>query len=149
MQSVLWRSPVPPAAKHPHILQLVWGSQACKFPPFFIKVTTVIVAKQFSFNFIRLQDMSPNVFLSSSLCAFTNCNLAFLCCFGNNGYFLAEWPFSPCCFRTRFTVDNDTLLPASASIFTRTFAFVLGLIHTSQQSTLISRTRLLPEWYGG
>ncbi|KAI4887464.1 hypothetical protein NFI96_001530 [Prochilodus magdalenae] len=35
------------------------------------------------------------------------------------GFFLAEWPFSPCRYRTRFTVDNDTLLPASAIMFTR------------------------------
>ena len=40
-----------------------------------------------------------------------------------------ERPFSLCRYRTRFTVDVDTFLPVSSSIFTRSFA-VLGLICT-------------------
>ena len=42
----------------------------------------------------------------------------FFCWFWSNGFFLAEWPFSPCCYRMNFTVNNETLLPAPASIFT-------------------------------
>ncbi|KAI4883910.1 hypothetical protein NFI96_021125 [Prochilodus magdalenae] len=65
---------------------------------------------------------------------------------------LAEWPFSPCRYRTRFTVDNDTLLPASAIMFTRSFAFALGLIctlRTKARSSLGHRTFFLPEPYDG
>ena len=89
---------------------------------------------------------------SLSLCAFANCNLAFLGFFWSNGFFLAEWPFSPCRYSTRFTVDNDTLLPASANIFTRSLAFVLGFICTfltKAHSSLGHGTRLLPERYDG
>ena len=53
--------------------------------------------------------------------------------------------------RNCFTVDIDTLLPVSSSIFTRSFAFVLGLICsfcTKVRSSLGDRTRLLPErWW--
>lgn len=56
--------------------------------------------------------------------AFTNCKLFFLCffiiCILSNGFFLAEWPFSPCWFITYFL-----------TCFT---FFVLGLIHTSTQN---------------
>jgi hypothetical protein len=51
-----------------------------------------------------------------------------------------------------FTVDIDTLVPVSSSIFTRSFAAVLGLIctfRTKVHSSLGDRTRLLPERYGG
>ena len=51
-----------------------------------------------------------------------------------------------------FTVDIDTFVPGSSSIFTRSFVFVLGLIctvHTKVCSSLGDRTRLLPEWYEG
>ena len=83
---------------------------------------------------------------SLSLCAFLNCNLSFLYFFFSNVFFLAEWFFSPCQFRTGFSVDNDTLTSFS-SIFTCCFAFVLRLIHVLHQSTIISETlnRLLPE----
>ena len=42
----------------------------------------------------------------------------------------------------------DTILPVSSSIFTRSFAVVLGLIYTFRikvRSSLGDRTRLLPE----
>ena len=46
----------------------------------------------------------------------------------------------------------DTCVPVSSSIFTRSFAVVLGLIctfHTKVCSSLGDRTRLLPERYDG
>ena len=52
----------------------------------------------------------------------------------------------------RITVDIDTFAPVSSSIFTRSFAVVLGLICTSRtkvHSPLGDRTRLLPERYDG
>ena len=53
---------------------------------------------------------------------------------------------------THFTVDIDTFVPVSSSIFTRSFAVVLGLIctfHTKVCSSLGDRTCLLPERYDG
>ena len=49
-----------------------------------------------------------------------------------------------------FTVGIDTFVPVSSSIFTRSYAVVLGLIctfHTKVLSSLGDRTRLLPKWY--
>ena len=49
-------------------------------------------------------------------------------------------------------MDIDTFVPVSSSIFTRSFAVVLGLIctfHTKVRSSLGNRTRLLPERYDG
>ncbi|CDQ68585.1 unnamed protein product [Oncorhynchus mykiss] len=54
---------------------------------------------------------------------------AFLWRFWSIGFFLAKQRFRLCRYRTRFTVDIDTFVPVSSSIFTR--------------------TRLLPEWYDG
>ena len=65
---------------------------------------------------------------------------------------LAEWPFRLCRYRTRFTVDIDSFVPVSPSIFTRSFAVVLELIctfHINVRSSLGDRTRLLPERYDG
>ena len=50
------------------------------------------------------------------------------------------------------TVDIDNFVPVSSSIFTRSFAVVLGLIctfHTKVRSSLGDRTHLLPEWHDG
>ncbi|MEQ2243559.1 hypothetical protein ILYODFUR_008168 [Ilyodon furcidens] len=69
-----------------------------------------------------------------------------LCCFWNNGFFRSEWPCSSCRYRTCFTVDNDTLLPASSNAFTRYFPFILGSNYTLK--TFISGI-LLPKRYGG
>jgi hypothetical protein len=49
-------------------------------------------------------------------------------------------------------VNIDTFVPVSSSIFTRSFAVVLGLICTfctKGRSSLGDRTRLLPERYDG
>ena len=46
----------------------------------------------------------------------------------------------------------DTYVPVSSSIFTRSFAVVLGLIcnfHTKVRTSVGDRTRLLPERYDG
>ena len=51
-----------------------------------------------------------------------------------------------------FTMDIDTFVPVSPSIFTRSFAVVLGLICTfciKVRSSLGDRTHLLPERYDG
>ena len=51
-----------------------------------------------------------------------------------------------------FTVDIDTFVPVSSSIFTRSSAVVLGLICTfltKVRSSLGDRMRLLPERYDG
>ena len=53
---------------------------------------------------------------------------------------------------TLFTVDIDTFVPVSSSIFTRSFAVVLGLIctfRTNERSFLGDRTHLHPERYDG
>jgi hypothetical protein len=49
-------------------------------------------------------------------------------------------------------VDIDTFVPVSSSIFTRSFAVVVGLIctfRTEVRSSLGDRRRLLPERYDG
>ena len=49
-------------------------------------------------------------------------------------------------------MDVDTFVPVSSSIFTRSFAVVLGLIctfRTKVHSSLGDRKRLLPEQYDG
>jgi hypothetical protein len=76
----------------------------------------------------------------------------FLWRFWSSGFFLTEWPFMFCQYGTHFTVDIDTFASVSSSIFTRSFAVVLGLIfsfRTKVRSSLGDRTRLLPERYDG
>ena len=75
------------------------------FPP---NITMVIMAKQLYFCFIRPEDTSQKV-RSLSPCAAANCSLAFLRRFWCSVFFLAEWPFRLGWYRTRFTVDKDTL----------------------------------------
>ena len=65
---------------------------------------------------------------------------------------LAERPVRLCRYRTRFTVYIDTFVPVSYSIFTRSFAVVLGLIctfRTKVRSSIGDRKCLLPEKYDG
>ena len=69
-----------------------------------------------------------------------------------SSFFPPEQPFRLCGYRNRFTVDIDTFVPVSSSIFTRSFTDVLGLIctfRTKVHSSLGDRTPLLPEWYDG
>jgi hypothetical protein len=113
------------------------------FPPI---IKTVIMAKQF-----YVVSSDQRTFLqkvrSLSPCAVANRSLAFLWRFWSSGFFLTEWPFRLCRYRTCFTVDIDTFVPVSSSIFTRLFAVVLGLIctfRTKVRSSLGDRTRLIP-----
>lgn len=69
-------------------------------------------------------------------------NLSSVYCFWSNVFFLTEWFFRPWGSRTGFTVDNNTLLPASAAS-SRCLAFVLDT-HISHQSRTISGTQNLP-----
>ena len=46
-------------------------------------------------------------------------------------------------------VDIDTFVPVSSSIFTRSFAVVLGFFRTKVRSSLGDRMCLLPEMYDG
>ena len=92
----------------------------------------------------KVQSLSP--------CGVADRSLAFLWRFRSSGFFLAERPFRLCQYRTGFTVDIDTFVPVSSSIFTRSFAVVLGSIctfRTKVHSFLRDRTRLLPERYVG
>ena len=98
---------------------------------------------------IMAKHFRPETFLqkvwSLSPCAVANCSLAFLWWFWSSDFFLAERPSRLCRYRTRFTVDIDTFVPVSSSIFTKSFAVVLGLIctfHTKVRSSLGDRTRL-------
>ena len=82
----------------------------------------------------KVQSLSPF--------AVANRSLLFLWQFWSSGFFLAERLFRLCRYRTCFTVDIDTFVPVSSSIFTRSFAVVLGLIctfHTKVYSSLGDR----------
>ena len=155
MPSILWSAPLPPAAKHPHNMML---------PPLCFAVGMVFFGLQASPFFLQTWWWSlwPNssIFISSyqrtflqkvwylSPCAVANRSLPFLWRFWSSGFLRAEWPLRLCRYRTRFTVDIDTFVPISSSIFTRSFAVVLGLIHTFCTKvcpSLVDRTRLLPE----
>jgi hypothetical protein len=51
--------------------------------------------------------------------------------FYGSGFDLAQQPFRLCQYRTCFTVDIDTNVPVSSSIFTRSFAVVGIDLHFS------------------
>ena len=78
---------------------------------------------QFRGHFFKKYDLCPHVQLQTIV-------WLFLWRFWSNGFFLAEWPFRLCRYRTCFTVDIDTFVPVSSNIFTRSFAVVLELICT-------------------
>ena len=152
MPSILWSAPVPSAAKHPHNMML-------PSPCFMVEMvffglskhndghygqTVLFLFHQTRGHFSKKYDLCPHVQLQ------TRKSQAFLWQFWSSGFFLAEQPFGLCRYTTRFTVDIDTFLPVSSSIFTWSFAVVLGLIctfHNKVRSSLGDRTRLLPEWY--
>ncbi|MEQ2309254.1 hypothetical protein AMECASPLE_036746 [Ameca splendens] len=106
------------------------------------------LAKHFGVSFIRQHVMFAliKVFVPECICKLYS---GFLCCFQSNGFFLSEFPFSPCWYMMGFTVDNDssTIL---CSIFTRSEAFVQGLFHTFHtrtHSALEQRTCFFAEQY--
>ena len=103
--------------------------QLASLPPFPPNITMVIMAKQFYFCFIRPEDISPKSTIFVSMCSCKPYSV-FLLQFWSSGFFLTELPFRLCRYRTHFTVDMDTFVPVSSSIFTRSFTVVLGLICT-------------------
>ena len=106
---------------HPHASQLGWCSLACKLPLFSSKHNNGHYGQTVLF---LLQQ--------------------------TRGHFSKMWPFRLCRYRTRFTVDIDTFVPVSSSIFTTSFTVVLWLIctfPTKVRSSLGDRTRFLPEGY--
>ena len=111
---------------------VLWLANLPLYPP---NITMVIMAKQFYFRFIRPEDISPKSMIFVSMCS---CKpLSFLWRFWSSGFFLSERPFRLCQYRTRFTVDIDTFVPVCSSIFTRSFAAVLGLICTFRTNPTI------------
>jgi hypothetical protein len=102
---------------------------------------TVLFLFQTRGHFSKEYDLCPHVQLQTVVCLFKMR-------FWSSGFFLAERPFRLCRYRTHFTVVIDTFVPVSPSIFTRSFAVVLGLIctfRTKVRSSLGDRTYLLPE----
>ena len=82
--------------------------------------TVLFLFHQTRGHFSKKYDLCPHVQLQT---------VAFLWRFWSSGFFLAGY-VRLCRYRTRFTVNIDTFVPVSSSIFTRTFAVVLGLICT-------------------
>ena len=85
--------------------------------------TVLFLFHQTRGHFSKKYDLCPHVQLQTVL-------WLFLWRFWSSGFFLAERPFRLCRYRARFTVDIDTFVPVSSSIFTWSFAVVLGLICT-------------------
>ena len=110
-----------------------WGLQASPFSSKHndghYSQTVPFLFHQTRGHFSKKYDLCPHVHLQTVVWLFL----------WSSGSFLADWPFKLCRYRTRFTVDIDTFVPVSSSIFTRSFAVVLGLICFSHQSTFISR----------
>ena len=128
-----------PSLLFPHASRLGWCSSACKPPPFSSKhndghygQTVLFLFHQTRGHFSKKYDLCPHVQLQTVV-------WLLLWWFWSSGFFLAEQPFRLCWYRTRFTVDIDTFVPVSSSIFTRSFAVVMGLIctfHTKVRSSL-------------
>jgi hypothetical protein len=100
---------------------VLWLASLPLFPP---NITMVIMAKQFYFCFIRPEDISPKSTI------FVPMQLQTVVWLFYGGLFLAEWPFRSSQYRLVYTVNIDTFVTVSSSIFTRSFAVVLGLICT-------------------
>ncbi|KAL1006223.1 hypothetical protein UPYG_G00069460 [Umbra pygmaea] len=101
--------------------------QLASFPLFPPNITMVIMAKQLNFvssdqrTFVqKVQSLSP--------CTLANHSLAIVWWFWSSGFFLTERPFRLCWYRPCVIEDFDTFVPVFSSIFTRSFAVVLGLI---------------------
>ena len=150
-QSLLQQSTPTTWCFHPRTSRLGWCSLTCKPPPFSSKHndghyghSSIFVSSVKRTFFQKVRSLSP--------CAVANCSLTFWWRFWSSGFFLAERPFRLCRYRTCFTVDIDTFVHVSSSIFTRSFAVVLGLIctfRTKVHSSLGDRMHLLPERYDG
>jgi hypothetical protein len=98
------------------------------------------MAKQFYFCFIRPEDISPKKYDRCPHVQLQTVVWLFLWRFWSSVFFLAERPFRLCRYRTHFTVNIDTFVSVSSSIFTRSFCCCSGIdLHFSHQSTFISR----------
>ena len=130
MPSILWSAPVPPAAKHPHNIMLP--------PPCFTVGMVFFGLQAFPF-FLQTQRWSlwPNssIFVSSDqrtfpqkydLCSHVQLKTV-VWLFFNGGFGAVA---SSLLSDLSSYVDIDTFATVSSSIFTRSFAVVLGLICT-------------------
>ena len=130
-QSLLQQSTPTTWCCHPRASWLGWCSSACKPPPFSSKhndghygQTVLFLSQRTRGQFSKKYDLCPHVQLQSVVWLFS-------WQFWSSGFYLAERPFRLCRYRTHFTVDIDTFVSVSSSIFTRSFAVVLGVIFTS------------------
>ncbi|MEQ2285104.1 hypothetical protein AMECASPLE_028478 [Ameca splendens] len=98
--SILRSAAVPPAAKHPRSMMP---------PPLYFTVGMFSGFQAFLF-FLQMDhgqfDQTPSSDHRTSQHKLKPLSLS-ACCSWSNGFFLSEWPFSPCYCRTRFTVDED------------------------------------------
>jgi hypothetical protein len=101
--------------------RLGWCSSACKPPPFSSKhndgnygKTVIFLFHQTRGHFYKKYDLCPHVQLQTVVWLSYGG-------FGAVASFLLSG-LSGCQYRTRFTVDIDTFVPVSSSIFTRFFA---------------------------
>jgi hypothetical protein len=108
-------------------------------PPFPPNITMVIMAKQFYLfhqtrgHFSKKYNLCPLVQLQTIV-------WLFLWWFRSSGFFLAEWPFRLCRYRTHFTVDIDTLYTFPPASSQGPFCCSSGIdLHFLHQSTFISR----------
>ena len=127
-----------------------WCSSACKHPPFSSKhndghygQTALFLFHQTRGHFSKKYYLCPHVQLQTVVCRFYGGfgTVASSLLSGLSGYVDIGFVF---------TVDIDNFVPVSSSIFTSSFAVVLGLICTFQtkvHSSLGDRRCLLPEPY--
>ena len=150
MPSISWSAPVPTAAKYPHNMMLpplcstvgmvFFGLQASSFSSKHNNghygQTVLFLFHQTRGHFYKKYDLCPHAQLQTVVCLF----------YGGFGAVASSMLSSLSGY-----VDIGTV-PVSSSIFTRSFAVVLGLIctfHTKVRWSLVNRTRLLPEGYDG
>ena len=140
MPSILWSAPDPPAAKHPHASRLGWCSSGCECHPFFSEhndghygQTALFLFHQTRGHFFKKYALCPHVLFHAGFGAVASSLLSGLWGYVDIGLVL--------------NVYIDTFVPVSSSIFTRSFAVVLGLIctfRTKVRSSLGDRTS--PSW---
>ena len=150
---------LPPAAKHPHNMLMPPPCFTVGMVFFRLQATPFLLqTNRWSFlpnssifvssdqrTFLRRYDLCPHVQLQTVVCLF----------YGGFGAVASSLLISLSGYvdiGLVFTVDIDTFVPVSTSIFTGSFAVVLWLLctfSTKVRSFLGDRTRLLPERYSG
>lgn len=121
--------------------------RSTSFPLFPPNVTVVIMAKQLHFSFIRPQDMSPEVKVFVLVSFLQTVIWLFYVSLG----VMASFSLSSLSAHVGAGLVSLWIMTLSysfSSIFTRSLAFVLGLIstfRTKTRSSLGHRARLLPE----